>query len=681
VRKSHLIAAVVAAVAGLCPAADPWWSAAWSFRRAVTVPVEQAFTRLPGEDVAVVTIATAGKCQPDGSDIRVATDRGHLLASRVLMMGPGDFAKVAFAVRPSVTRYYVYFGCPDAKPADTLDIRRGILMETWEYDGGPTGSLEQMRRVVQAANRTFIGRGFVDRVFIGYNPFGPQSSIASVFTGWLKCPRDGTYTFVTSSQNASFLLMDDMLVVSNGGHHGPQHDIRVQGTTTLKAGLHKLTFYHASRAGDPIVVAAWRLPGETEVHVIPPGAYTPVADGQGGPLGVQNNAPCIDFTVSHDGEAFLQERYFHRYTFKAGSTGLPAAGIGWQWDFGDGQQADGAEVEHVYLRPGLVTVTLKARTGQGAMTRANRIFVTRRWETITTTTLDGLPRHARIVSDYDFGRSDPETLLWAMLLCHREGRPEAVLRAGEALAKRPQLPSYVVEQAIPMYADLLVSDRPAEAAGVLVKAASAVDNAAVAAALLVKAGGIHLRGGDDKAAEALFNQVIGKYGPMISGADVRAARIGLGDVWRRRGELEKAGQAYGAAGVGREFADKSAALARGDLARHVEAYIRQKEYDWAQDYLQKWQDAYPEDRLEGYVTLLWVRLLAARQDPVRAAEAAEELVGVNPASHYAAQLLLEGAEAWGRMARSEKRKALLEKLIKDYPESAAAGEARKLLQK
>ncbi|MEI7836797.1 MAG: PKD domain-containing protein [Planctomycetota bacterium] len=683
--RTAIIMAVVlaAALAGAGPslAADPWWAQAWAYRRAMVVPGDEALTALPGEDVATAGFATGGLCLPDGSDIRVTTDRGQPVPARVLMMGPGDVATVAFAVRRDVKKYYAYLGNPSPKPGEELAIRRGLLMETWEYNGGPAATLDQARRIVEAPGGVLMGRRFVDRLFLGYNPFGPPSALASRFTGYFKCPRDGEYTFVITSQNASFLTIDDAAVVSDPGHHPPQHSIRVQGKVVLKAGPHKLTFYHLSRGGDPVVVAAWRLPGEEAVHVIPPGAYTPVAEATVGGLSARESGACVDFTATHAGEAFMSDRYIHRYDFRAAGTGLSGPQAAWSWDFGDGQRADGAEPQHVYLRPGMVPVTLTCKTPQGTYTRTNRLFVSRPWEKIVRVEAEPLAPYSQIVVGYDFARADPETILGAMLLCEQEGHAVTVLKAGAALAARQQIPAHLAEQAMGLYADRLVTDAPRQAADVLAQTAGKIDNPAASANLLARAAGIYLQTGDDKAAAGLLDTVAAKYAPRLTGGQGRATKIAQGDLWSWRGELEKARAAYRSAGLGGEFASKNEAFVRGDFARHVEAYTRQKDFFWAHEYLEKWLDACPEDRLDGYATLLTVRLLSADKEPARAAEAAVRLVRVNPGSSYAPSLLLEGAAAWGQAGREELRKAMLEQLLKDYPESAACDEARQVLKK
>jgi len=233
------VAAGLLVCVGAARAQSGWWDHHWLCRRAVDIaparpaPGKPAAPRprpapkaRPGApEVAWVTIPTGGLCKPDGSDIRVVTAGRNAVASRVLMVGPGDQAKVAFARRGFVRNYHVYFGNkkPPAQPAP-LDIRRGVLMEARLYGGGAPVTLAQARKAFDGA-RTLLGRGFRANIFVGHNPFGPQRGLATRYTAWLSCPADGAYKFACSSQDASFLLIDDKEIIANGGRHYPQRNV------------------------------------------------------------------------------------------------------------------------------------------------------------------------------------------------------------------------------------------------------------------------------------------------------------------------------------------------------------------------------------------------------------------------------------------------------------------------
>jgi len=686
-RSCLIAAAVIASGLAAAPGQEPWWNAQWPYRRAVTVTRTPKAT-LPGDEIGVVTMLTGGLICPDGRDIRVTTARGQLLPHRVLMIGPGDVARVAFALRPPQTNYFVYFGNAKAQqPAEKLKIRRGVLLETWEYRGGGIATFELVRQAFERAGR-LIGRDFRENIFLGHNPFGPQSKICNLFTGRLICPDEGNYVFSTSSNDASFLLIDGEVVVSNGGTHRPEPRARRQGRVRLSKGLHELKVYHVNGSGDPVVMAAWKPPSGRRLWAIPPRAFAPVFRARPGPLERYGSDLEVDFLAHQAGEAFMANLYFQRYRF----TALLSARVGgkWEfaWDFGDGQTGSGESVEHVYLRNGPRRVTLKARAGRRELSRSHEIHVTRAWDEVTSDRLDPLARHARIVSGYDFAAAEPGDIARAIALFGRTDDKDAIVRAGEALIARERAPASVLRDALPTYVATLLEehsgpDEPesgtsgaARAVNALLKAAGMTRNPAVAASLAVRAGQIALEAGKPQRALTLFQQSIKKYAALAPTKVIRDARIGIGDVYRLRGDYEKALASYRLAHPPEHGGFEKKLLRQGDLARHVEDYIRKGTYHDAEDYLNRWEWEFPADKLEGYSSLLRVKLAMARKDYAAAVREAELLVGVNPRSNYAPELLMLAAEACRAAGRDGKARQTLQRLIKDYPESPLAQRAK-----
>ena len=664
-------------------AADAWWAPLWRYRRQVTIDSAEP-TGLSGDDIVHLAMDTGGLCRRDGSDIRVVTGRGRQVACKVLMMGPGDRASIAFARRGGTKKYYVYFGNPKAPPRrEELEIRRGVLLATRLYKKGGGLTLKEARRTIAAAG-TPVGRSFRDRIFLGYNPFGPQTRITNTFTAYLVCPKDGVYTFCSSSDGPSFLLVGDTLVVDNAGWHGPQRDISQRGMIKLKAGLHKLTFYHVNRGrGGVVAVAAWRPPGEMRVRVIPPGAYAMVHVGKGGIIEQYGKSLNIDFVASHEGETFMANRYLQRYRFRALADGVGARKLAWKWDFGDGLTSTDADVQHVYLTDGVYKVTLRTRGPWGELARTNRISVSRPWDRVTHRRLDSIDSHAHIVAAYDFAKLTVGAAE-AFDLLKRAGQTKAMLDAGIAFLKRPTLPGRTVQAIVPACAEAILRDAQTQGAiTVLLRGADKSDDPATSAQLMVLAARLVLaETRDADRAMKLYKEVVQRYGRKPKAAKpVREARIGLGDVWRFRGDYDKAARAYASAGVGPEAAGKNHPILRGDYAMHVEAYIRSRRYDWARQYLDRWERTFPMDKLVGYSTLLRVRLSMLQKRDAAAACEAEALVRVNPASNYGAQLLVEAAEAYRRDHKPDQAAAALKRVVEQYPESQLAGQAKKMLKK
>jgi len=680
---SRWVALVVAFWVVASVQAAGWWSLDFAYRRAVAVP-ETAFTKLPGDDIAVFTMFTAGLTKPDGADIRVATHDGRERPCRVLMYGPGDQARVAFALAKGVTKYYVYFGAAkDIKPSSLkLDIQRGVLMETWAYDKGNIKQLPEVKAIFDDA-KTPLGCDFRDNIFLGYNPFGHENRIASRFTAWLNCPLDGDYIFASTSRDASFLLVDDTTVVDFGGGHEPSGDVRAKGTVTLKAGLHKMTYYHVNVHGDPVAVAAWKPPGGAKIWTIDAKDFAPVTQTIAGPLEQYGRDVTIDFTSTQMGEAFVFNRYYQRYGFKAVISGNLAHKPDWTWDFGDGQTDKDESVEHVYLRPGEYTVTLTTRGAAGEMKRVNKVFVQRPWGRVTKNDLDSVKVQAGIVGSYTYSKLPTAQVAEAMLLMDRAGRPADLILAGNALVGANEAQAEDLDLTMPLYAGALVEKKKVkEAAAALVKAASMTKNPGTQATMLTMAGQhlLMLRDKDSLAkALELFDQVVQKYESSTTVPAIRQAKIGIGDVWRSRMDADKARRAYEDAGDSQENTQVSGEMLRGDFERHIEEYLRTRDFGSAQEYLQKWENSFPADKMDGYWSMLKVKTCMAAAKYDDAVLECDVLVGVNPTSNYAAQLLMLQSEAYDKLKDPDKAKAALRRVMDQYKESPLAIEAAKKL--
>ncbi len=74
----------------------------------------------------------------------------------------------------------------------------------------------------------------------------PNGSFGLKFTGYIKIPKDGIYTFYTSSDDGSALYINDKMVVDNDGKHGMQEE---KGEVALKAGYHKFTVRYFEAGG------------------------------------------------------------------------------------------------------------------------------------------------------------------------------------------------------------------------------------------------------------------------------------------------------------------------------------------------------------------------------------------------------------------------------------------------
>ena len=86
------------------------------------------------------------------------------------------------------------------------------------------------------------------------------------FSGYLKVPQDGTWTFFLASNDGSRLYISGKAIVDNDGQH---YSTEKQGRATLKAGIHPITVLYFHKNGKmlegirvgPQLSLSWYLPG------------------------------------------------------------------------------------------------------------------------------------------------------------------------------------------------------------------------------------------------------------------------------------------------------------------------------------------------------------------------------------------------------------------------------------
>ena len=118
--------------------------------------------------------------------------------------------------------------------------------------------------------------------------------------------------------------------------------------------------------------------------------------------------------------------------------------------------------------------------------------------------------------------------------------------------------------------------------------------------------------------------------------------------------------------------DRHAALV-GALARSIEYYITEKDWQSGQQAWEKWQQQYPADFLEGYSIMLQAKLMEISGTEQAAAKVAEAFALAVPKSSYAPQLLHRASKLL--VKTDPARSASLHNLLKQkYPEDPLSQE-------
>jgi tetratricopeptide (TPR) repeat protein len=705
--------------------------------RQVKTPAEKAYT------IVVVEFLHHGEIDADGRNVVVAAQNKELVPLRILQLGPGDFCRLAFQTVKGQSEYGIFYGGQpprDKPPAWTC--QDGLLLETRQLRPCNFRSTDSVRNAFDAAAP--IGADYVDNVFQGCNPCDlKRQPFLSRYTGSLNLEKAGTYGFITSSQDCSFLLIDGKQVAAAPGYHGPayrafrgsRHDVQ------LAAGPHKFEYDHAASGANAVMVAAWEInptnPKPSHPTLIPPEVFNSQRVGhlQAGGLTLRSAKQTPDFDFKIVGDAPLPDNDVPLVdvVFRDQSPKALATQAKLRWDFGDGQTSDLPGVHHIYLRPGLYTVTLSIRRGGRSVEIANRVYIDRPLSTHhdKPPTLDEC---LRIVEEYNPKTLDAASLRQlaltfeakALALANRtedtprkpqtaekDAKPKPGGKRTAAPKKHPEADSlsaesnHYWERAVDAGRVAFADDATAKGDAELLRlaqligpiarfqlgdalsagriwrgAASRIASPAAKAECETEAADIAINDlAKAPAAKTLLEAATKHLGNRSGPVAAELHRV-WGDYYAAVGDGKSARKEYleaqQAAGSSRSLVEQTAWL--GAHARSTEEFLKEKQYVRAIEELRAWQREFPADKLDGYWTLLFARYWAGREKYAEAIAQAEQLQAVNPDSPYNDQLLYLAADCEMHRGRKDRAVATLHSLLKDYPGSPLAPKVKKQIE-
>lgn len=90
------------------------------------------------------------------------------------------------------------------------------------------------------------------------------SPFSAIWKGYIEIDTPGKYTFKLTSDDGSWLYIDDILVIDNGGNHATKS---VTGTVTLEAGKHKIMIKYFDAGGGSVLSLLWVPPNGKESKI------------------------------------------------------------------------------------------------------------------------------------------------------------------------------------------------------------------------------------------------------------------------------------------------------------------------------------------------------------------------------------------------------------------------------
>ena len=587
------------------------------------------------------------------------------------------------------------------------------------------------------------GSDYVEQVGHGYNPFATKPGpFLSHYSGYLQIPSAGNYAFWTSSQDASFLLIDDKLVTSAPGRHGPLYQARprTRGDADLSAGMHKFDYYHAAAGPTAMMAAIWEPKAgddrRPQPERIPPEAFRAPLVGHipAGRLTLRTAKLVPDFVFKVAGEVPLPDNpvpllgAMFRDVSPAPLSEAPKI----QWDFGDGQTATFHNVDHVYLHPGVYTVKLTIRHAGRTFEMANRIAIE---PPILTQVPKGhtLKEYVKVIESYDPQKLDAAGLRQLALAYEakalsieskadndklkaekNEGRmsdkARASSRAKRAAEDTSEPVKYftaavaAIEKALTNETSTLEGDedltRLAQHVGPIARdtlsdsqaaikiwqgAARLVKNPSLRAVCELEAADIAVNDLlDVAAAKRLIESATGRLGATATGPSAARLQQVRGDcAAAAAGDGKTAAAAYQEAqrllGSSGDYARQTAR--RGAHGRSTEEFLKDNQLDRAVAEIRAWQRDFPADKLDGYQTLLYARYWAARKQFAQAVAQADRLQAANPDSPYVDQLLYLAADCELKQGRRDRALAILHSILKDHPGSPFLPQVKQAIER
>ena len=688
-------------------AADPWHLPGWQARTVVEIakPSTEA-----GVDTAGVRILCQGKAKADGSDYRVLDAAGKPVRFQIVFHDAARYSLLSFRAADPKQRYFVYFGNPKAErsaeqvveeltpgsgpPKAAWVPKYGFVLQTIQRpEGDNPRTVAELTKLLQGSKSKF-GARYQRRVADGYNPFGASDYYISIYRGWITIPRAGKYQFCTVSNETSFSFLDGKELIHWPGRHTVDRGIRGEVNTSIEltAGLHYLEYYHEEVTLEQMAYLGWRPSADAgpfeaipeDIYTAPHEAMATRYEAPGGPLPVFE--PIITDSVW---PIERSEGQWTRCRFQAAKNAALPATTRYEWDFGDGQKATGADVEHVYLTLGPRTVTLKA----GATTTSWPLLVFE-IEHVTEQFKEGRPKdYAQIARRYDRAQLKAADLRELAFLLAESEQPSEALAVGKEYLKRFASAEQVqtarlrrlmadcalrlgqgsVEEAIANYQASLTPDTPAaEKLDVLAR--------------LIRLIGIE-RKMPDKAG-ALLAQVEDavKKAPRSTDetrAAYRRAVIAAGDVLLWQGKREGASDLYARAErASRNPIPSMVRAARiGAYPNSLREYLGGGNFGAALDLVDRWDETFPTEKTKGH-TLFWRgKILFLRGQPQDAERYLDMAVRLTVGASFESEERWLLAQVLEQLGRKDEAHKVLEKLIATGLDDEFTRKARAKLKK
>ena len=585
---------------------------------------------------------------------------------------------IRFDTSSGATSYHVNFETNAAAPAGSWNPEAGVLLETRRCEEQPVNKLEQVSRVLATSEPQ--GRSFVPDIFQGINPHGPSSHYVALFVGWFNARQEGRYEFATISSGASYLQIDGRMVAEWLGRHDPHGGRRGEhgGHVVLRPGAHRIDYVQVQFDGAPAAIAAWSPPGQERFEVMPPSAFLPLARFRATRFDAAPSSPEeLYIEWSNLEHCLLADSLTVKTRFRVVEGGR---GRRYKWRFDDGDEAGGADVQHIFPQGGMRQVTVLAYEGPTCVaTNSVQVRVRPHWPQ-REDWRQGLFEEARgSFLRRDLSRMPARDLAAVLDLAERVEDKELSMRAGEATLKRQEEFNNVAWG--PTFYKLGLQfqhqgdqgNRLAEQALRLALTPER-NNSVMANKVKVRIIDllIHCDGNLDEGEKLLGSLSLAG----LTQDEKRLAKLLQGDLQLARGKVEEARKQYATIGDLAKAPGGVPRVARAALLESASISLQRGDYEEAERTLDLLVYEFPLERMSLDVGLLRANLSLKQKEFGRVFELCRSLSNIAGCDSQKAGLLLGMVESGLALGKSAEAQQALRELLRAFPYSEAAAKAK-----
>jgi tetratricopeptide (TPR) repeat protein len=313
----------------------------------------------------VARLPTGGWLKPDGSDLVVICADGTSLPVHVLSHMPHGDTLIQFPRHGADVWYWIHGGNPAAAPAAAAPIPEGTVLEARDWKGADISSWTAVREGL-TKSEPVVANALVTEMVQNSNPVRPANphDYAVTYRGHLSIKADGAYRFFVNSEDASFLFIDGFKVCDRPGPNArltgsiPTRSIGTE--LELKAGVHTIEMIHVLKESPNTYGGCsllWVPPGAKTWAYVPRDMFVHADYAHVAAIEVAGPNTGAAFGYGID-DALVASGDSTLYLVRFEAQGDLPDESKLIWNFGDGTEAVGRNVRHVYFAPGDYVVTL-----------------------------------------------------------------------------------------------------------------------------------------------------------------------------------------------------------------------------------------------------------------------------------------------------------------------------------